>query len=124
MNGGETPRFFKLALKISGYVGSSPYTRSDARRVEFGGRKSKRYFAFLAQVVLQIAYESFVFTRWIQISYFDPNATVAQRIGMQYTALCGLIPIIQLLFVVYYTEQFSLLISRILRYNVGAGREF
>ena len=81
MDTAEFARYLKLTLNISRYLTTSPYTWSDENQVEFSGRRSFRYLAFVVQMLLYIAYELFVIGRWIQVSYFDPDATTKQYPG-------------------------------------------
>ena len=119
MDTGEFARFLKLTLKIARYLATSPYTWSDEDKVEFSGRRSLRYFAFVAQMTLYLTYESFVMSRWVQISYFDPKATNKEKTAVQYVAFSYGIPVMLHLCSFFNADQLHLLINRMLLYQRG-----
>lgn len=119
MHTAESTRFIKLTVKICSYVGTSPYFWSDQKHVEFAGRKALRFFGFLAQLALGIAYESFVLGRWIQTSYFDHDASTKGKSGLEYIAFAYSILVLLHLCSFFNADQFHLLINRMIRYQQG-----
>ena len=116
----ETAQFVRRTLRICRYLGTSPYIWSDKnKRMEFGGRRSLRYFVFVAWLVMYITYESFVFARWVQVSYFDPNATTQGKMGVQYVAFSYSIPAMLHIGTFFNADQHHLLINQIIGYQRG-----
>ena len=119
MDQAETVRYLKLNLKLSRYLAISPYSWSDEKKVEFAGKSSPRYFAFIAQLLLYIAYESFLVARWIYALRFDPNATVKEKSGLQYVAISYSIPLVYHLCSFFHVERLHLFINRLILYQRG-----
>ena len=120
MDSEETVRFIKLTLKICNYFGTSPYTWSEENKVEFSGRKSPRYFAFLAQFVLYLCYESFVIARLIHVSFFEPNVSLGGKGELQYIAYGYTLPVVLHLCSFVHDDQFHCLCNRIIQYQKSA----
>ena len=112
----ETLRLMKLAVNISGYTGTSPYAWSQ-NKVQFEGRTSLRYLAFLAQLLLRLTYQVFLIARWIQFSYYKPNATNEEIGGLQYNTSAYFIPLFLNLCSFFNADQLHLLMNRTLRYQ-------
>ena len=121
MNTEETVGYIKRALAISDYLGTSPYTWS-GNKMEFSGRTSRRYLVYVAQLVLHLAYQSFVVGRWIQFSYFNPDATNQERSGLQYNTFSNCIPLFSHICTFFTAGQFHLFINRMKRYQQGSIR--
>ena len=121
MDSSETVRLLKLALKISRFLATSPYTWSDGK-VHFPGRKALIYVTFFAQFLLYMSYMAFVFARWIQISYLVPNSTTTEKNGLLYAVFSYSIPALIHLTFFYHTDRLHILFNRMIWYQQSSLR--